>query len=245
MPNRIVWDETGKRFYQAGVKNAVLYPNLEEDGSYSGGVAWNGITALTESPSGAEPTPLYADDIKYLNLMSAEDFAATLEAYTYPEEFEECDGSTSIATGITIGQQKRKPFALSYKTSLGNDIEGVDYGYLIHIIYNAVAAPSEKSRETINEDPDALTLSYELSTTPVNVKGYKPTAHLTIDSTKVPEETLKKLEDILYGSSTEAARCPLPDEIITLAGPDATEEVAGPDATEEVVGPDATEEVVG
>lgn len=214
---KIVWDETGKRYYETGVKYGVLYPQAA-GGTYPQGVAWNGLTAVTESPSGAEANPMYADDIKYLNLMSAEEFGATIEAYTYPEEFEQCDGSASIATGVTIGQQTRKAFGLCYRTVLGNDTEGNEHGYKLHLIYGALAAPSEKAYATINDSPEAITFSWEVTTTPVNVPGFKPTASVTIDSTKTDAAKLKALEDILYGSESEEARLPLPEEIITLMG---------------------------
>lgn len=215
---RIKWDQVGERYYETGVKNGVLYPQ-ETGGTYPKGYAWNGLTAVTESPSGAEATPLYADDIKYLNLMSAEDFGATIEAYTYPEEFEECDGSATLSKGVKIGQQKRRPFGLCYRTTLGNDVEGDDYGYKLHIIYGALAAPSEKAYATINDSPEAITMSWEISTTPVQVKDHKPTAHLEIDSTKADPVKLAALEDILYGkdgSEETGPRLPLPDEIATL-----------------------------
>ena len=213
---KLTWDRVGERLYETGTKKAVLYPTL--DGNYTTGVAWNGITAVNESPSGAEATPVYADDIKYLNLISAEEFGATIEAYTYPEEFEECDGSATIAQGVTIGQQRRKPFGLSYVTTIGNDVEGNDYGYKIHLIYGATASPSEKNNATINESPEAMTMSWEITTTPVEVKGYKPTASLTINSTKADPEKLQQLEDILYGTEEEEPRLPLPDEIVELIG---------------------------
>lgn len=220
--SRLVWDQAGERIYETGVKNGVLYPQV--NGTYPKGVAWNGLTAVTESPSGAEATALYANDIKYINLYSAEEFAATIEAYTYPDEFAECDGSASIATGVSIGQQPRKAFGLSYKTTVGNDTDGNDHGYKLHIIYGAMAAPSEKAYATINDSPEAITFSWELSTTPVSVKGFKPTASVTIESTKVDAAKLKALEDILYGSDSEEPRLPLPDEIITIVG---TTEAAG------------------
>ena len=218
--SRITWDDTGKRFYETGVKNCVLYL-LGADGKYSGGVAWNGITAITESPSGAEATPLYADDIKYLNLMSAEEFGATIEAYTYPDEFAECDGSKSIATGVSIGQQARKTFGLCYRTTLGNDVSGNDLGYKLHFIYGCLAAPSEKGYTSINDSPEAITFSWEVTTTPVSVAGFKPTATVVIDSTKATKEKLTALENILYGSDTEGGdgpRMPLPAELISLMG---------------------------
>lgn len=212
---KLVWDQTSDRLYETGVKMGVLYPQ-DAAGAYPKGVAWNGLTTVTESPSGAEATALYADDIKYLNLMSAEEFAATVEAYTYPDEFAECDGSASIAKGVSIGQQKRKAFGLCYRTVIGNDVAGNDYGYKIHIIYGAMAAPSEKEYASVNDSPEAITFSWELSTTPVSVKGFKPTASIVIDSTKVDAEKLTSLEAILYGSENADARLPLPDEIATL-----------------------------
>ena len=208
---KITWDKSGERYYETGVKRGVLY--VMDKGAYGNGVAWNGLTAVTESPSGAEASPMYADDIKYLNLYSAEEFAATVEAYTYPDEFAECDGSAEIAPGVTIGQQKRKTFGMCYTTVLGNDTDGNDYGYKIHLIYGANAAPSEKAYATINDSPEAITFSWELSTTPVEVDGYKPTASLTIDSTKTTPEKMKAIEDILYGTESEEPRLPLPSEI--------------------------------
>ena len=219
---KIVWDKSSERLYETGVKNGVLYVQ-GTGGTYTKGVAWNGLASVTESPSGAEPTPLYADDIKYLNLLSTEEFGATIEAYTYPDEFAECDGSKSIAAGVYIGQQARKTFGMCYKTTLGNDTEGNDHGYKLHIIYGALAAPSEKAYETINDSPEAIAFSWEISTTPVNVKGSKPTATIVIDSTKANPEKLAALEVILFGSDApngEGAgtdpRLPLPDEIATL-----------------------------
>lgn len=212
---KIVWDESGKRLYETGVKNGVLYIQ-DETGAYNKGVAWNGLTAVTESPSGAEATPLYADDIKYLELFSAEEFGATIEAYTYPEEFEACDGSASLGTGVTIGQQDRKTFGLCYRTVLGNDVKSNEYGYKLHLIYGAKAAPSEKGYQTINDSPEAITFSWEVTTTPVNVAGFKPTASVTIDSTKIDHEKLKKIEDMLYGEGATDAKLPLPDELKTI-----------------------------
>ena len=217
--SKLIWDQTGERFYETGVKKGVLY--VQEAGVYPKGVAWNGLTAVTESPSGAEATALYADDIKYLNLMSNEEFGATIEAYTYPDEFAECDGSAALATGVMIGQQKRKTFGLSYVTTLGNDTEGNDYGYKLHIIYGALAAPSEKAYATINDSPEAITFSWELTTTPVNVPGFKPTASITIDSTKVDAGKLAALEAVLYGGDDQEPRLPLPEEIATMMGEDA------------------------
>lgn len=214
----LAWDETGKRFYETGVKNCALYVQ-DSSGAYPKGVAWNGITGITESPSGAEATPIYADDMKYLNLFSTEEFGATIEAYTYPDEFAECDGSAELTTGVMIGQQSRKVFGLVYKTTLGNDVSGNDLGYKLHIIYGAKAAPSEKAYATINDSPEAITFSWELSTTPVEIKGHKPTASITIDSTKVDAEKLKTLEGILFGSESADARLPLPDEILSTIAP--------------------------
>ena len=211
---RLVWDKTGERFYETGVRQGVLYPMV--DGAYPKGVAWNGLTAVTESPSGAESTALYADDIKYLNLRSTEEFGATIEAYTYPKEFEECDGSAELAAGVTIGQQPRKSFGLSYRTALGNDVENENHGYKLHLLYGATASPSEKAYATISDSPEAITFSWEVTTVPVNVEGFKPTALLTIDSTKVDPAKLAALEDILYGKAETEARLPLPDEIATL-----------------------------
>lgn len=212
--SKLVWDQSGERFYETGVKNGVLY--IPTSGVYSKGVAWNGLTAVTESPSGAEPTALYADDIKYLSLMSAEEFGATIEAYTYPEEFAECDGSASIAAGVSIGQQARKTFGLSYKTTVGNDVDGNEHGYKLHLIYGCLAAPSEKAYATINDSPEAITFSWEVTTTPVNVTGHKPTACITIDSTKADPTKLAALEAKLYGSETAEPSLPLPDEIAEM-----------------------------
>lgn len=212
---KLVWDQTGERLYETGVSKGVLYL-INSSGVYDSGVAWNGLTAVNEAPTGAEANPIYADNIKYLNLMSAEYFAATIEAYTYPPEFAECDGSASIATGITIGQQTRKPFGFAYQTVIGNDTEGVDYGYKIHLVYGAMAAPSDRSYATIGDTPEAIAMSWEITTTPVAVTGYLPTASLTIDSTKVDSTKLEAIEAILYGGDNAEARLPLPDEIITL-----------------------------
>lgn len=212
---KLVWDETGKRLYETGVQKGVLYPS-QVSGTYSKGVAWNGLTAVTESPSGAEASPMYADDIKYLNLMSTEEFGATIEAYTYPDEFAVCDGSVEIETGVNIGQQSRKLFGLSYKTALGNDTDGTDHGYKLHLIYGALAAPSEKGYKTVNDKPEAITFSWEVTTTPVAVTGFKPTASLVIDSTKVDAAKLAVLESILYGTDAVDPRLPLPDEIASI-----------------------------
>lgn len=212
--SKLVWDQTGERLYETGVKMGVLY--VQEAGAYPKGVAWNGLTAVTESPSGAEATPLYADDIKYLNLMSNEEFGATIEAYTYPDEFKVCNGEAELATGVSIGQQARKTFGMCYRTTIGNDVDGNDHGYKLHLIYGALAAPSEKAYATINDSPEAITFSWEITTTPVNVAGFKPTAYVVIDSTKVDEAKLTTLEAKLYGSESEEATLPLPDEIATM-----------------------------
>ena len=209
------WDNPGERYYETGVKNCILYVQ-DAEGNYPKGVAWNGITAITESPSGAESTPLYADDTKYLNLISNEEFGATIEAYTYPDEFAECDGTAELAEGIKLGQQPRKQFGLCYLTTLGNDLKKNDYGYKLHLVYGCMAAPSEKGYATINDSPEAITFSWEVSTTPVDVPGFKPTAHIEIDSTKVKPEDLAKIKAKLWGSATEEATLPLPNEIKTL-----------------------------
>ena len=212
---KLTWDNIGERLFETGVKQGVLYP-IQSDGKYTKGVAWNGLTAVTESPSGAEATPLYADDIKYLNLLSNEEFGATIEAYTYPDEFAECDGSAELVTGVMIGQQKRKVFGLCYRTTIGNDVDGNDHGYKLHLIYGYLAAPCEKAYSTINDSPEAITFSWEVTTTPVNVEGFKPTSQITIDSTKADPTKLAALEAVLYGSAETEAKLPLPDEVATL-----------------------------
>ena len=214
---KIVWDKLEERTYETGVDHGVLYKPSTE-GVYTGGVPWNGLTSISEKPSGAEANPVYADNIKYLNLISAEEFAATIEAITYPDEFAECDGSAEIVPGVYIGQQNRKPFGLSYRTKLGNAAAGQDFAYKIHLIYGGQAAPTQKDYNTINESPETATLSWELSTTPVEVEGFKPTASLVVESHKVSASGLAALEAILYGSETEEARLPLPDEVMTLIG---------------------------
>ena len=213
---RIKWDQTGERYYETGVRNAVLYPIDTATSTYPKGVAWNGITTITESPSGAESNPIYADDIKYLDLRSVEEFGCTIEAYTYPKEFYACDGSAEIANGVVIGQQTRKMFGLSYRTTLGNDTQNNDYGYKLHLIYNCTAAPSEKGYATINDSPEAITFSWECTTNPVDIVGKKPAAYITIDSTKSDPVKLAALEDILYGTADSDPRLPLPDEIISI-----------------------------
>lgn len=210
---KIEWDKVGERFYETGVDRGVLYPQADEGTGYDKGVAWNGLTSVTESPSGAEATPQYADNIKYLNLISAEEFGATIEAYTYPEEFGRCDGTAELEPGVVIGQQNRKPFALSYRTFKGNDTQNTEHGYKIHIIYGATAAPSEKAFATVNDSPEAITFSWELTTNPVAVLGHKPTACITIDSTKVDKTKLGQLEAALYGTESEEPRVPMPDEV--------------------------------
>ena len=216
--SKIVWDNVGERLYETGVRNGVLYVQ-DSSGTYPKGVAWNGLTAVTESPSGAEASPMYADDIKYLNLISAEEFGASIEAYMYPDEFKECNGEATLVKGVTIGQQKRKIFGFCYRTVVGNDVDGEDFGYKIHLIYGATAAPSEKAYATINDSPEAIIFSWEVTTTPVKVEGYKPTASLTIDSTQVTPEQLAAIEAILYGTEDAEARLPLPSEILTIIQP--------------------------
>ena len=213
--SKLVWDQSGKRLYETGVDHGVLYP-IQTGGVYSKGVAWNGLTAVTESPSGADVNDIYADNMKYLGLVGAEKFGATVEAYTYPDEFAECDGSVELVKGATIGQQNRKVFGMVYRTVIGNDVDGNEHGYKLHLIYGATAAPSEKAYNTINEDPEAITFSWELSTTPVNVTGHNPTASLTIDSTKADPTKLAELEKILFGDTETEPRLPLPDEIAQL-----------------------------
>lgn len=213
--SKLVWDATGERLYETGVSNGVIYPQ-SSSGTYPKGAAWNGLTAITESPSGAEPTALYADNIKYLNLMSAEEFGFSIEAYTYPPEFAECNGEASLATGVSITQQKRKQFGLSYKSLIGNDVDGDSYGYKLHLVYGALAAPSEMAHNSVNDSPEATTMSWECSTTPVTVAGFKPTSHIVIDSTKADPTKLVALEAKLYGTESEEAMLPLPDEVVTL-----------------------------
>jgi hypothetical protein len=209
------WDETGERTFETGVSKGVLYPQAV-DGTYPLGVVWNGLTAITESPSGGEATPLYADNRVYLNLMSAEKFAATIESFTFPKEFESCDGTVAIATGISIGQQTRKTFGMVYVTVYGNDLELNDYGYKIHIIYGGLASPSEKGYNTVNETAATTTFSWEVSTTPVDVPGFKPTASVTIDSTTIVAAKLKLIEDALFGTESTPAHLLLPSELMAL-----------------------------
>jgi hypothetical protein len=214
LPTALVWDATGDRLYETGVDHGVLYIP-DNTGVYALGVAWNGLTTVTESPAGAEANAQYADNIKYLNLLSAETFGGTIEAFTYPDEFGQCDGTAAPADGVLLGQQGRHVFGLCYRTRLGNDLEGVDHGYKLHLIYGALAAPSEKAYATINDSPAAIAFSWAISTTPVQVTGYKPTSLIVVDSTVVDPAKLSSLEDILYGASA-AAKLPLPDEVITL-----------------------------
>lgn len=215
--SKLQWLEAGTHIYETGVKQGVLYPQ-GENGTYPAGFAWNGLISVTESPSGAEPNPLWADDTKYVTLMSNEEFGGTIEAYQSPAEFDACDGTAEIANGVSIGQQARKPFGLSYKTTLGNDTKFNEYGYKLHLVYGALASVSEKAYSSINDSPEAMTLSWEFSTTPVSVNGFKPTSLVTIDSTKVDSAKLKDLEDILYGTADKEARLPLPDEIVSIIG---------------------------
>lgn len=221
--SKLSWDGIGDHLYETGVKNGVLYMSKSTTNSgvtttdpYGKGVAWNGLTAVTESPSGAEATALWADDIKYLSLISAEEFGATIEAYTYPDEFAECDGSAALVTGVTIGQQTRATFGLCYRTTLGNDSDGDAYGYKLHLIYGCKASPSERAYATINDSPEAITFSWEITTVPVSVTGMKPTASLTVDSTKVSSTAMTALETVLYGSVSADPRMPLPDEVKTI-----------------------------
>jgi hypothetical protein len=216
----LTWDVVGERRYETGVDRGVLYLP-DETGDYDTGVAWNGLTTVTESPSGADASPQYADNIKYLNLVSAEEFGATIEAFTYPDEFGQCDGSAEPEPGIYLGQQGRRVFGLCYRTRVGNDLGGVDHGYKLHLVYGCLAAPSEKAYGTINDSPEAITFSWDVSTTPVPVTDHKPTALITVDSTVVADGVMDALEDILYGtdgSPGTTARLPLPDEVIDLVG---------------------------
>lgn len=224
--SKLIWDQIGKRIYEVGVDRGVLYPINTATGTYPLGVAWNGLTKISENPSGAEASATYADNIKYLNLVSAEDFGATIEAFTYPDEFGVCNGEIEPVEGVIIGQQNRVAFGLSYRTLIGNDTENTDYGYKIHLVYGAMAAPSSKDRQTVNADPEAMTLSWEITTTPVSVSGFKPTATLTIDSTKTDAAKLAALEAILYGkdattdpiSAAVVARLPFPEEVFSIVG---------------------------
>ena len=214
--SKLVWDVVGERNYETGVSKGVLYPMVS--GAYPKGVAWSGLTTVTETASGAEATPLYADNIKYLNLMSVEELGGTIEAYTAPDEFGACDGTAELTTGVSIGQQPRQTFGLAYQTILGNDTENNKHGYKIHLIYGALASPTERSYATVNDSPEAMTMSWEFSTTPVSVTGFQPTSLVVIDSTKVDAEKLAAFEAIIYGSEDQEARLPLPNEVATLLG---------------------------
>lgn len=214
----LTWDQTGEHLYETGVDHGVLYVYDSTTRTYGEGIAWNGLTNVSEKPSGAEATALYADNIKYLNLMSNEEFGATIEAYTYPDEFAECDGSAAIATGVTIGQQKRKTFGFSYRTKVGNDVDGNDHGCKYHLVYGCLAAPTEKGYATINDSPEAITFSWEVTTTPIEVTGKKPTAHITIDSTKVDSAKITALEALIYGSTTAPATMPTIAQLLTIFG---------------------------
>lgn len=214
--SKLVWDVVGERNYETGVSKGVLYPMVS--GAYPKGVAWSGLTTVTETASGAEATPLYADNIKYLNLMSVEELGGTIEAYTAPDAFGACDGTAELTTGVSIGQQPRQTFGLAYQTILGNDTENNNHGYKIHLIYGALASPTERSYATVNDSPEAMTMSWEFSTTPVSVTGFEPTSLVVIDSTKVDAEKLAAFEAIIYGSEDQEARLPLPNEVATLLG---------------------------
>lgn len=212
---KLQWDKVGERVYETGVDHGVLYlPDAQ--GAYDTGVVWNGLVSVTESPSGAEPTPQYADNMKYLNLVSAEEFGGTIEAFTYPEEFGLCDGTVQAKTGVRLGQQPRRTFGLAYRTLIGNDLQATEYGYKLHLVWGALAAPSEKAYNTVNDSPEAITFSWEFTTTAVEVPGFKPSAYMTIDSTEVEAAELEALEAILYGDETTEARLPLPEEVIEL-----------------------------
>lgn len=214
---KLTWDKVGERLYETGIDQGVLYPQ-DENGAYPLGVAWNGLSNVTEKPSGAEPSPVYADNTKYLDLMSAEEFGASVEAYMYPDEFKPCNGEVEVAPGVYASQQNRTPFGMSYRTLIGNDVKNNDYGYKLHLIYGAKATPSEKNYQSVNESPDIAAFSWDITTTPVSIEGFKPTAQLTIDSTKTDAAKLAALEEILYGNETTDARLPLPDEVITIIG---------------------------
>ena len=212
---RLTWDNIGERLFETGIQKGVVYP-LSDTNEYTGGEAWNGLISIAESPSGAEPTALWANDSKYAELLSTEEFGGTIEAYTYPDAFAKCDGSAELIKGVRIRQQTRKTFGLTYRSGLANDTEGTEYGYVIHLVYGCKASPSEKTNSTINDSPEANTMSWEFTTTPVAVTGYKNTSHIEIDSTKVTEAQIKALEDILYGTDEAEARLPLPDEVKTI-----------------------------
>ena len=212
---KLVWDQAGQKFFETGVSNGVLYVS-DGQGGYVNGVAWNGLTSVAENPSGAESNPVYADNIKYLNIISAEEFGATIEAYTYPDEFMECDGSAQVVAGVNIGQQARKSFGISYRTRVGNDVAGDNLGYKIHVIYNCQAAPSGKTYSTVNESPEAITFSWEVTTTPVPVEGFRPTATIVFDSTKLDASKMAAVEEVLYGGATKEASLPSIEELLAL-----------------------------
>lgn len=212
--SKLVWDKVGERLYETGVSKGVLYP--QSSGAYPKGVAWNGLTAVNESPEGAEPNAMYADNIKYLNILSAEDFKATIEAYTYPDEFKPCIGASELVEGVSLGQQDHMPFGFSYQTIIGNDTENNSHGYKIHVVYDCLAAPSEADYNSVNDSPEAATMSWEVSTTPVDVDGFKPTATLVFDSTKLSAKKMAAIEKVLYGDTDTEARLPLPDEVKTI-----------------------------
>lgn len=230
--SRIVWDQTGDRRYETGVKNCVLYP-LDASGTYSNGVAWNGITSVAESPSGADANDFYADDMKYLTLRGAETFGGTIEAYTFPDEWAICDGSAELVPGVMLGQQARKPFGLCYRTVVGNDVANDAFGYKLHIVYNSTASPSERSYETINDSPEPINFSWEFTSTPINVTGHKAVSCITIDSTKVAADKMEALKDVLYGTENADPRLPLPDELATLLAVSTTTETTTETTTTE------------
>lgn len=213
--SKLMWDQVGERYYETGVDRCVLFV-MGTSGAYGNGVAWSGVTAINENPSGGEANPFYADNVKYLNLMSAEDFGFGIEAYTYPDEWEACDGSAEVAPGVTVGQQTRKVFGLSYRTKIGNDVDGQDHGYKIHLVYGAQASPSQRNHNTINDSPEPTAMSWDATTTPVEIPGLKPAAHMTIDSTKTDKDKMAALEKILYGDEEAESRLPLPSEIAEL-----------------------------
>lgn len=214
--SRLNWDQTGARVYETGVDRGVVYP--QAGGAYPVGAAWNGLISVTKSPSGAEPTPLYANNHKYLNLMSVEEFGGSIEAYTYPEEFAACNGEAELTTGVRIGQQKRKAFGFCYRNLIGNDSDGTAHGYQLNLIYGCLASPSEETDTTVNDSPEAKTMSWDFTTTPVEVEGFEPTSLLEIDSTKVAPEKLKLLEDALYGTEDKEAYLPLPNKVLEILG---------------------------
>ncbi len=213
---RLNWDAIGEHWFETGVDHGVFYPVDLETNRYGTGVVWNGLTAVTESPEGAEPNDQYADNIKYLTLRSAETFGATIEAFTYPDEFEPCDGTAVLGEGVNIGQQNRQAFGFCYRTLKGNDTQGQDAGYILHLVYGCTVSPSERAYQTVNDSPEAMTFSWELDSTPVNVTGHKPTSLVTIDSTETTEAKMKKIEDYLYGTETTEPRFPMPDEVVSI-----------------------------